>query len=75
MFGQQEPQPLLTCGAEHPVFNYWLGRLGGHRDSDALCGREGHQSYNWNKTIPVMRDKDFFLTPCVRQKEKVGAGK
>lgn len=73
MFGQQEPQPLLTCGAEHPVFNYWLGRLGDRRDRNALCGQEGHQSYNWNKTIPVMRNKDFFLNSVCEAEEESGS--
>lgn len=59
MFGGQEPQPLLTCIAEDPVFNYWLEHLGDRSDGDTLHGREGRQSYNWNKTLPVMCDKAF----------------
>lgn len=57
MFRGQEPQPLLTCIAEDPVFNYLLEHLGDWSDGDALHGGEDRQSYNWNKTLPVMSDK------------------
>lgn len=64
MFGGQEPQPLLTCTAEDPVFNYWLEHLGDWTHGNVLHGRDGRPSYNWNKTLSVMSDKAFFNFVC-----------
>lgn len=73
MFGGQEPQPLLTCTAEDPAFNYWPEALGDRTDDDALHGQKGRQSYDW-KTLAVMHDELSNLV-CVKQIEKLGVSK
>lgn len=61
--------PFDMC-SRTPGIQLLARRLGDRRDGNAFCGREGHQSYNWNKTIPVMRDKDFLKTLCEREEEE-----
>lgn len=62
----QYAQALLARIAKDLIFNYWLGHPRDWSNGTILCGREGCQSYNWNKTL--------FFWCSISLCQKVGVG-